>query len=88
MFQHTGKASLTEYGGLLSARGLLFSNRSVARQGGMRVFRKPEVFERRRAARGSAERLDNFLRGSGLFEGGGGWGRAEAATVVAPFLSR
>ncbi len=43
--------SLSDYGGLLAVRGLCFSNSSVARQGGMRVFRKPEVYEKGRMAR-------------------------------------
>ena len=44
--QHTGKISLSDYGGLVSIRGLCHSNADPVRRfsSGMKTFQKPEFY--------------------------------------------
>ena len=54
-WQFTSKVSLSEYGGLVALRGLCYHNTVSAgggtRMGGMRVFRKPDLYEKARTRR-------------------------------------
>ncbi len=79
----TGKYDLSEYGGLIAVRGLCASNKRVVRQGGMKVFRKPDFYEKRRTCIQRAEQLDYFTSRFQTFGS-----RAEAATDLIPFISR
>ena len=40
--------SLTEYGGLVSVRGLCYANTEVVKQNRMRTFQKPEWYQKNR----------------------------------------
>lgn len=56
--QHFGRMSLGEYGAQVSVRGLMYSNTSVAKQGGMRTFGKPEGYAKIRDAAGAQTRKE------------------------------
>ena len=47
--------SLTEYGGHLGVRGLMYSNTKVAKQSGLKTFRKPDWYSKNKE---QVQRLD------------------------------
>jgi len=60
---HTGKVSLTDYGGLVAIRGLCYHNKDRSRNfSGMKTFHKPEWYSTVKLSRERNEMLQKYFR--------------------------
>ena len=60
-WSHGGKISLSEYGGIVGARGMMFSNTEVTANLGMRKLTKPEHYTVTRRVRQKNYELQNMF---------------------------
>ena len=82
--QHTGKISLSDYGGLVSIRGLCHSNADPVRRfsSGMKTFQKPEFYSVIKKSQSNMDILSQYFRRDQYCHS-----REEIALTLAPFSS-
>ena len=78
--QGTGKISLSEYGGLIAARGLSFNNVDKTRNfSGMKTFNKPEWYNTVKIARARSDVMTHYFRKTVTYS------RGEISKTLGPF---
>lgn len=79
---HTGKVSLTDYGGLIAIRGLCYHNKDRSRNfSGMKTFHKPEWYQTVKLSRQRQETLQKYFRTNTTYS------KNEVAMLLGPMFS-
>ena len=82
IFQHTGKVSLTDYGGLVAIRGLCYHNKDRSRNfSGMKTFHKPDWYSTIRLSREREDILGKYFKTHSTHS------KNELATLIGPMYA-
>ena len=82
IFQHTGKVSLTDYGGLVAIRGLCYHNKDRSRNfSGMKTFHKPDWYSTVRLSREREDILGKYFKTHSTHS------KNELATLIGPMYA-
>ena len=82
IFQHTGKVSLTDYGGLVAIRGLCYHNKDRSRNfSGMKTFHKPDWYSTIRLSREREDILGKYFKTHSTNS------KNELATLIGPMYA-